>query len=157
MQLRRTITLLLFAAIVVSLSAMPAWRGEIEKKLADGSTILVTLQGDRFLHYYTSEDGRWWKEKNGVLVEIPKADEKTINNQRRVRRRVTQNINQATPLNIAPKGLIILANFNKTYFNSKNSLEGMTEMHNGDNYTYGGATGSARQYFIDQSRGLYRD
>ncbi len=153
--MKKSLYIILFLLVSLSMSAMPAWRGEIEKKLPDGSTIMVTLQGDRYLHYYTSSDGRWWTEQDGVLYETEPQDEEQIETLRLARRRITRTVNQATPLNIAPRGLVILANFHNVKFKSTNTLEDMTEMLNGENYTFNNATGSARQYFIDQSRGMY--
>lgn len=59
-------------------------------------------------------------------------------------------------INLATKGLLILVNYTDVEFQSDNTQEAMNEMLNGDNYNYDGATGSARQYFIDQSSGKYQ-
>ncbi len=58
-------------------------------------------------------------------------------------------------INLATKGLLILVNYTDVEFQSENTQTAMNEMLNGDNYNYLGATGSARQYFIDQSSGKY--
>ena len=57
--------------------------------------------------------------------------------------------------NCAPRGLIILVNFKDKSFSPENTLAEMDSMLNGVNYTYDGATGSARKYFLDQSSGTY--
>lgn len=69
---------------------------------------------------------------------------------------------QACPLNIAPRGLVILVNFQDVQFITP--YDEIHEMINGENYsrTLGSgltritANGSARQYFIDQSWGQYQ-
>lgn len=145
--------LLLFTTM---LPAMPAWRGEVEKQLADGTTIMVTLQGDRWLHYYMSADGRCWRETGeGYLIpaEKPAAEKEAA---LRKAKRMPQQTSTATKLNIAPRGLVILVNFSKLKFQAENTQAAMSEMLNSDHYTYNGATGSARQYFIDQSMGQYQ-
>lgn len=58
-------------------------------------------------------------------------------------------------VNLATKGLLILVNYTDVEFQSENTQTAMNEMLNGENYNYLGATGSARQYFIDQSSGKY--
>lgn len=60
-----------------------------------------------------------------------------------------------TPL-MASKGLLILANFSDKSFQSANTQAQMDSMMNAVNYTYNGATGSAAQYYSDQSLGAYR-
>lgn len=59
-------------------------------------------------------------------------------------------------VNLATKGLLILVNYTDVKFQSVNTQTAMNEMLNGENYNYLDATGSARQYFIDQSSGKYK-
>lgn len=67
------------------------------------------------------------------------------------------NVAEATnATNLAPRGLLILANFLDVKFNANNTVAEMDSMLNGCNYTYGNAYGSARKYFIDQSNGSYQ-
>lgn len=60
-----------------------------------------------------------------------------------------------TPL-LASRGLLILVNFSNKSFHSSNDQAQMDSMMNAYNYTYNEATGSAAQYFSDQSLGQYR-
>lgn len=57
--------------------------------------------------------------------------------------------------NLAPRGLVILANFKDIHFRSMNTVAEMDSMLNGANYNYYKSYGSARRYFEDQSHGLY--
>lgn len=59
-------------------------------------------------------------------------------------------------INLATRGLLILVNYSDVQFQSVNTQAAMDAMLNGENYDYQGATGSARQYFIDQSGGKYK-
>lgn len=84
--------------------------------------------------------------------------------------RIAGQAQTARPLNIAPRGLVILVNFKDVQFITP--YDSIDEMINGDNYTrnytrtytYNGqkikisvkSEGSARQYFIDQSWGQYQ-
>lgn len=141
----------------LSVNALPAYKGEIEKQTTYGTTIKVTLQGDRWLHYFQSADGRCWSEnEEGVLVPIAAPTDKQRETIHKAKRKVSPATNTAYPRNIAPRGLVILANYKNLKFNSENTQAAMSEMLNGSNYTHNGATGSARQYFIDQSMGQYQ-
>ena len=155
-KIRKYGVLLILCFSVSLLFCMPAWRGEVEKRLADGSTITVTLTGDRWLHYYTSADGRCWRETADGILEL--IDKPTDTQEEYIRRqkRMPKQAATASARNIASRGLVILANFKKTEFKSEHTQALLNDMLNGDNYTYNGATGSARQYFSDQSMGSYK-
>ncbi len=57
--------------------------------------------------------------------------------------------------NIAPRGLLILANFKDVHFREENDRKGFDSLANALHYTYQNATGSAREYFSSQSNGQY--
>lgn len=158
--MKRIFILILGIALTASLYAVPAYRGPIEKTQADGSTITVYQHGDEHFHYYTLADGTWVKKNAEGMFEKTEPITTEQLQQRRTRShykaKAPAQTEQAYPLNIAPRGLIILVNYSDVKFKSTNTLAGMQEMLNGDNYTYNGATGSARQYFIDQSKGQYK-
>lgn len=85
-----------------------------------------------------------------------------IQEQKAQQRRVAGQVQTASPLNIAPRGLVILVNFQDKEFIT--SYDEMHDMINGENYSRSykigyktiTAKGSARQYFIDQSWGQYQ-
>ncbi len=58
-------------------------------------------------------------------------------------------------INLAPRGLALLVQFSDKSLKSASTQTAFSEMLNGENYTYGGATGSAKKYFSDQSNGQY--
>ena len=60
-----------------------------------------------------------------------------------------------TPL-LASRGLLILVNYSDKSFQATNTQADMDSMMNAYSYTYNGATGSAAQYYSDQSNGTYR-
>jgi len=144
-----------------SLMAIPAYRGAIKAQQPDGTTIEIFQQGDEHFHYITNANGEWLvKNSDGYYVVTEALTPQQINERRMASPMLKSQIQRAkrrTPinLNISQYGLIILVNFSDLSFQSENTLEAMDEMHNGDNYTYNGATGSARKYFYDQSMGKY--
>lgn len=155
--MKRLITFITHIAFLTNIHAVPAYRGPIEKTQADGSTITLYQHGDEHFHYFTLADGTWVRENaQGMFEKAEKLSDVQIEARRsRSRYKASSQIQTASPLNIAPRGLIILVNFSDVTFNATNTLQAMQEMHNGDHYTYNGATGSARQYFSDQSFGQY--
>lgn len=76
-----------------------------------------------------------------------------INKQVKVLR---QRQKRRTPsINMAPRGLLILAQFADRSFSAENDRVAFDSLANALNYTYNGATGSCSQYFADQSNGQY--
>lgn len=155
--MRSNILLIMALVSTTLLVAKPAYRGPIEIEQADGTTVTVYKHGDEFFHYMTTADGQRVELKDGMLQKLPALSEEEILTRRMQsdKRRITNQTRAAYPLNIAPRGLVILVNFTDVSFSDENTLADMTEMLNGDNYTYNDATGSARQYFHDQSMGQY--
>lgn len=152
-------TLLLVTITTCSyLGAMPAYRGAIQKQLASGETVNLYLHGDQYFHYFTDENGDWYEEAaNGTFVKTQALTREQIKQKRLSsdRLRITQAVQRATPINLAKKGVVIMANFSDKSFQSENTAESLDEMWNSDNYTFNGATGSIGKYFAEQSMGQY--
>ena len=165
--MKKIFVMMLCAAGIAALQAKPAYRGAIERTQADGSTITVYQHGDEFFHWTTNERGEWLKYENGQYVVVPAMNNTEIAYARANAKRAPKATQQASKINLAPHGLIILVNFSDVSFDASNSLSEMKDMHNGDNYNHEytytlrgytyevKATGSARKYFIDQSSGQY--
>lgn len=150
--------LFILAASLLScatLFAIPARRDTLTILQPDGTTILATNNGDEYCHYLTDLDGNILLEDSDGFYRV--ADRQTVS---AISMQQQHALNQKrkpavlTP-NIAERGLVILANFSDTTFLPDNDLESMRDMFCGTDYTYNGATGSARQYFYDQSFGTY--
>ncbi len=139
----------------------------------DGSTKAVYLHGNELFHWFTDEAGNTLEEQpDGSFIIGEQLTDEVISmrfaeaQERLQKRRISQAVAVETPLNIAPRGLIILVNFSDLAFRTASSE--IENMINGDNYTrsysysyYGyryniESSGSARQYFIDQSMGQYQ-
>ena len=152
------------SVMVCSAWAMPARRGGIVKIQPDGSEITVYQHGDEHFHWQTNEKGEWLKLGEDGFYRLTEALSTEQIEAKRVAssKRATQ---AAYPLNIAPKGLVILVNFADVAFETEKAE--MDSMLVGENYTrnysytYKGKTykiqsqGSARQYFYDSSNGQY--
>ena len=156
--------LIVFSALVCSAWAVPARRGGIVKTQPDGSQITVYQHGDEHFHWITNEKGDWLKMDNDGFYRVTEA----LSVEQIETRRVASSKRAAMaayPLNVAPRGLVILVNFADVAFETEKAE--MDSMLAGENYareysySYRGRTyevssqGSARQYFQDASYGQY--
>ena len=156
--------LIVFSALVCSAWAVPARRGEIVKTQPDGTQIVVYQHGDEHFHWMTNEKGEWLKVDEDGFYQVTEAlsAEQIEAKRMAAPSRAAQ---AAAPLNIAPRGLVILVNFTDMAFETDKAE--MDSMLTGKNYTrdysyfYRGkkqsitSKGSAWQYFYDSSNGHY--
>lgn len=152
------------SVMVCSVWAVPARRGGIVKTQPDGSQITVYQHGDEYFHWMTNDKGDWLKMDNDGFYRVTEA----LSAEQVEARRVASSKRAAMaayPLNVAPRGLVILVNFTDVAFTTEKAE--MDSMLTGVNYTrkysytYRGkqynirSQGSARQYFEDVSFGQY--
>lgn len=152
------------SVMVCSVWAVPARRGGIVKTQPDGSQITVYQHGDEHFHWITNEKGEWLKMDNDGFYRVTEA----LSVEQIETRRVASSKRAAMaayPLNVAPRGLVILVNFADVAFETeKAEIDSMLtgeDYNRNYSYTYRGRTynvnskGSARQYFYDSSHGQY--
>ena len=156
--------LIVFSALVCAVWAVPARRGGMVVTQPDGAEVTVYQHGDEHFHWMTNEKGEWLKLDENGYYRVTKA---LSNEEISVRRMASPKraAMEAYPLNIAPRGLVILVNFQDVTF--KTDKAEMDSMLTGKNYTrdysyfYRGkkqsitSKGSAWQYFYDSSNGHY--
>lgn len=138
-------------------NAVPARRGWQTRTQADGSTIEVQVIGDEFYHYTINQDGKRVREVNGMYVEVgeaPSPAEAKARRAKAVARRQRKDF--GTTPNLAPKGVVILANFSNKSMQSGHTNATFDELCNSTNCTVNAGYPSAAQYFADQSNGAYR-
>lgn len=153
-----------FSALVCSVWAVPARKTGVVVTQPDGSQITVYQHGDEHFHWMTNEKGEWLKMDINGFYRVTEA----LSTEQIEARRVASSRRAAMaayPLNVAPRGLVILVNFADVAFETEKAE--MDSMLVGENYTrnysytYKGKTykiqsqGSARQYFQDASYGQY--
>ena len=155
--MKQRLTLVLGFATAVSLSfAKPAFRGVIEREQADGTTIEVLLHGDEHFHYTTDLQGNWLKEQDDKLVNTQAlTDEQITVRRKKSKFNKAQEGQAAQGAYLAPRGLVILANFSDLQFQPENNQAAFDSLMNVQGYTYHGVSNSVRDYFIDQSDGQY--
>lgn len=163
--MKRLFTLWVVLFVVLSAMAVPAkpgiWR---TISLTDGTQVKVQLVGDEFMHYYQSEDGtRYLYDAASATYQVYSdsqfsnsrrkavARRAKANNRRAVRRKANvTNIFQGTK-----KGLIILAQFTDSKFQSGHDRALYNKIANAENYTDNGFKGSVKDYFKAQSAGQF--
>lgn len=156
--------IVLLSAIVGSVWAVPARRGGLVVTQPDGSELTVYQHGDEHFHWLTNKQGEWLSMDTDGYYRVTEAltDEQIEAKRQAAPRRAEY---QATPLNIATRGLIILVNFkDATFTTSKSEMDSMlvgknytrnyTYKYYGRNYTVE-SKGSAWKYFYDSSNGQY--
>ena len=165
--MKKIVSIVICCATALCLYAVPARRTGRTVTQADGTTLTVYTHGDEHFHWQTNEQGEWLSlNAQGNYEVIPALTGEQIQARRNAsRRRMPQQTTKATPLNIAPRGLIILVNFQDKAFTTTKAE--MDSMINGQHYTrdysytYGGerlhitSTGSAREYFYEASNHQY--
>ena len=155
--MRKIVSLVIVTVIAMMAYAVPAKRGWQTRTQADGTTIEVQQFGDEFYHYMINRDGKQVREVNGmyeVVGEAPTAEMAKARRAKGVARRQRKDVG-VTP-NLAPKGVVILANFKDTVMKSGHTRATFDELCNSTNCTVNSGYPSAAQYFADQSNGSYR-
>ncbi len=162
--MKRLSTLVFILAATVAAFAVPARRGGLPVTQPDGTELTVYQHGDEHFHWFTNAQGEWLSLDNDGFYRVTKAlTTEEINAKRMAAPRRAEY--KATPLNVAPRGLIILVNFTDAQFQTDRAE--MDSMLTGYNYTrdysyksgmrnyHITSQGSARQYFYDSSHGQY--
>ena len=165
--MRKIGLLIVLSALVCAAWAVPARRGGIVKTQPDGSQITVYQHGDEHFRWITNEKGEWLKVDEDGFYKVTKAlsAEEVRAKQMAAPSRVAQAQKVASPLNIAPRGLVILVNFQDVTFETskaemdsmltgKNYIRNYSYNYNGKNYVVS-SEGSAWKYFYDSSNGHY--
>lgn len=163
--MKRWFTLWVGLFVVLSAMAVPAKPGAWRTiSLTDGTQVKVQLVGDEFMHYYQSADGtRYIYDAASATYQVYSdsqfsnsrrkavARRAKANNRRAVRRKANvTNIFQGTK-----KGLIILAQFTDSKFQSGHDRALYNKIANAENYTDKGFKGSVKDYFKAQSAGQF--
>ena len=144
--------IIILLAVCLSVYAAPARRGWMPRVLADGTEVEVQQYGDEYYHFMVTRDGKMVEE----TVEGLRITEEPVPTSEQVVARRAKRAPQAVgTINLAPRGLVVLAAFKDVPYQATNDSAGMWEMMNLPGYSYENATGSARDFFIAQSDSAY--
>lgn len=146
------------AATTAAAWAVPAHPGWTAVTQPDGTQVLLQLHGDEFFHYLTDQSGQVMvKGEDGFYRPQGTIDQQTFLRKRKAAkaRRDMKSPKKELRYNPAPKGLVLVVEFPDNRCQAASTSESLSEMCNGENYTYGGAYGSAKKYFEAQSNNTY--
>ena len=139
--------------------AVPAKKGVHTVVQPDGSTIEVILCGDEHFNYVMDTDsailcmdsGGFYRKADACYVERLKS-RVTGHRERTMRGGLNDG---EVPTTGTLRGLVILAEFTDMGFDENNGKEHFQRLLNEEGYSDNGATGSVRDYYADQSYGLF--
>ena len=144
-----------------TLVAVPARPGRITYTQPDGSKIVLVLHGDEFGHWTTDAAGRLLRQDEDGFFRID-TQKDLISVQRqaaenRVRARQARAARAPKdPVAIGQKHfLVILVEFKDLGFKVNNPQQAFTALLNEPGYSLNGGTGSARDFYYDNSHGIF--
>ena len=169
--MRKLFSIIVFTlAIAATATAVPAYRGPIVRTMEDGSEKIVYLHGNEHFHYMTDSAGMWLDEKRLTpLTDAQKTARLEQMHHADARRAPQQQQSLGDEPYLVPRTLVLLVNFADTKFSTpKDTIDSLI---NGSHFTrdytvktivdkwtiykHVTSSGSARQYFQDQSYGQY--
>ena len=139
--------------------AVPSRRGWEQHFSTDGTSVELQQQGDECYHYWETRDGKLALPLGNNLFELTDANTPTpaqVAARRAGSPYYTRDARKIGAINMAPRGLVILVAYADLPYCAENTQSAIDSMMNHPGYSYNGATGSARDYFIAQSDSLYR-
>lgn len=153
----------LFTAITVSaIPAKPGLKRIIT--LANGTQVEARLVGDEFIHYWLADDGKAYLENSTTgrfetvstaTLKVQAEQKRMAANQQRGKRMAARRAAGTSSFTGQKKGLIILVNFSDVQMKPANNQALWNRVANEVNFSYGKFKGSMRDYFYDQSDGVF--
>lgn len=175
--MKRLLTILVMALCAIGMEAIPAKRGIWRTvKLKDGTSLRVELRGNEYMHYWKSEDGRYFiHQPDGAYVQAQWGElmEQAQTNRARARgidgplrshysstadglgeygKSAMGSVESIGAVTIP----VILVEFDDLEFQAENTIEKMERLFNEEGYCENRyCVGSARDFFLAQSFGKF--
>lgn len=159
--MKKIASILIILACSVTLLAKPAKPGFFPYTQPDGSTILIQRHGDERGHWTTNKAGQvvrmgedgFYRVVEGVTADMA-AQAASI--RRRARRQMASASRSKAPVAIGQKHfLVVMVEFQDLSFKIASPRESFSDMLNKAGYSANGASGSARDYYYENSHGLF--
>jgi len=150
----------LMITMAFSVSARPSKTGKIIRTQPDGSKIEVTMHGDEFHHWMTSDGVVVAKDSDGYIrpvVQTAAEKSKALRRAaalRQARKRPTT-IRKA-PVTGPAHSLVVLVEFSDLKYSQTNPQSAFSDLLNKKGYNTNGAVGSAFDYFYENSGGKFQ-
>ena len=179
-----TLTLLVLFSSLSQAYAVRALPRAVTVTQADGTTLTIRVHGDENFHYTTTSDGYLITQKDGIYYYATVGTDRIENSGVRVGRPCAVKT-KGVPLSLALKArqartsvprsrvmsrigldtgfpttgnirsLVILAGFSDKNFSSSSAQADFDRLLNQEGYSDNGATGSARDYYVQNSGGRF--
>lgn len=168
------VSVLLFCAAAL---AVPAWRGRINYTQPDGSVITIQKHGDEFFHWTTDLSGTIVKldpdgfyRPESLFAHAARRNAAMAERAKRIAERTESARNSAPASGTAKRSaarteghiakgqkhfLVILVEFSDVKFDSGTANDDFYQMLNQNGYNINGGTGSARDFYYDNSGGYF--
>ena len=160
--MKRILCLLLLLCSAFPMLAKPAKPGKIRHTQPDGSVIEMVKHGDEWGPFLTNTAGQVLRlDADGfyrVAKDVtPRAAARALAVRRQARRQAMARMQAGqTQIGFGQKRfLVILVEFQDVQFILESPHETISRMLNEPGFADGGATGSARDYYYDNSRGVF--
>ena len=157
------LTLIALLSVHQSMNAVPARPGKFTVTRPDGTRLTLQRQGDEWGHWLTDEAGRMVLQGEDGFCRVLSDSEAEAIRQRAAERRGTRRRAQARrPARagrdavVGPRHfLVILVEFDDLSFREENNRQAFSDKMNRPGYDRNGATGSARDFYYDNSGGRF--
>ena len=142
------------------MNAVPARPGKVTVTQPDGTRIVLQRHGDEWGHWMTDALGRMVRQdENGFYRVVSDAEAATVLQQASTRRNARRNAQEPMrgKARKSVRGqrhfLVILVEFSDLSFKEDDPNQAFTDLMNEPGYSVSGGTGSARDYYYDNSHG----
>ena len=157
------LTLIALLSVIQPLMAVPARPGKFTVVQPDGTRLTLQRQGDEWGHWLTDDAGRMVLQGEDGFCRILSDSEADAIRQRTVERRGNRRRVQAQRSVRARRDavqgqrhfLVILVEFDDLSFQEENDRQAFSDKMNQPGYARNGATGSARDFYYDNSDGRF--
>ena len=159
--MKKIVSILIILACSLSLFAKPAKPGFFRYTQPDGTTILIQRHGDEWAHWTTNQSGQVVRmDEDGFYRVVEGATPQMASEAASIRRKALKQLAPASrskaPIAIGQKHfLVVIVEFTDLSFKITSPNQAFSDMLNQENYSANGASGSARDYYYDNSHGMF--
>lgn len=158
--------LILWALAALCAFAIPARPGKFQYTQPDGSVVTLELHGDEFLHWATNEQGTvvaldkagFWRPSAITEQQIQEA-EALRSQANRMRAEAREAMSRVADGNVMTRGQrhipALLVAFKDKPFSLSDPKTMFENLLNQPGYSYDGGTGSVRDFYLDNSHGVF--
>ncbi len=157
--MKRYILIAILLVLAQSAFAVPASRKPYRYTQPDGTVLTLTNHGDEFFHWTTDASGRTLEMDADGFYRPISANVIKARRAKAIERRAKANRRRVHKISSANTGerrfLVILVEFADLKFKVQNPQSAFNDQMNQTGYSAGGATGSVKDYYVDNSMGKF--